>query len=88
MKKLDELMVNLELGSEGNRVTREFQDYGLRLAEQLGDTQHKALYIKLAKTLERRLLQDALEFVLDAKAKSKARLFMWKLQQLKAEKPK
>ena len=79
-------MVNLELGSEGNRVTQEFQDFGLRLAEQLGDLPHKSLYIKLAKTVERGLLLDTLEFVADSNARSKGRLFMWKLKQLRDEK--
>ena len=88
MKDMNDIMVNLELGSEGNRVTQEFQDFGLRLAEQLDDHKHKALYIKLAKTENRGLLQDALEAVLDSNARSKARLFMWKLKQLREERAK
>jgi len=34
----------------GRYVSREFQDFGYRLAEELGDLRHKSLYIKLAKT--------------------------------------
>ena len=86
MKNINEIMVNLERGSEGKGVTREFQDFGLRLAEQLGDLPHKSLYIKLAKTVERGLLLDTLEFVADSNARSKGRLFMWKLKQLRDEK--
>ncbi len=67
-------------------VSQEFQKYGYDLAESLGDMQHKSLYIKLAKTTPRGLLEAAKSFVMDANnAKSKGRLYMWKLQQLKKE---
>ncbi|HUW22355.1 MAG TPA: hypothetical protein VMW41_06865 [Candidatus Bathyarchaeia archaeon] len=65
-------------------ISREFQDYGYRLAEQLHDLSHKALYIKLAKELPRVMLEEALNFVKDApNVKSRAKLFMWKLKELK-----
>lgn len=62
----------------------EFQAYGNRLAEELGDPRHRALYIKLAKEEDRALLEQAREFVLGAEnAETKGRLFMWKLTKLK-----
>ncbi len=65
-------------------ISREFQSYGYWLAEQLGDMTHKALYIKYAKEIPRGLLEAALSFVKDAgKVKSKPRLFMWKLKELR-----
>lgn len=64
-------------------ISREFQKYGYDLALELDDLKHKALYIKLAKEVPRAILEEAKNFVKDAKAKSRARLFMWKLQQLK-----
>lgn len=68
-------------------ISREFQDYGYRLAEELGDLKHKALYIKLAKETPRKLLEEARNFVKDAfQVKSPAKLFMWKLKELKEEK--
>ncbi len=70
-------------------VTQEFQDYGYRLAAELDDLKHKSLYIKLAKEEERGLLEVARSFVLDAdSARSKAKLFMWKLRLLREEKNK
>jgi len=66
-------------------ITREFQDYGYRLAESLDDLKHKSLYIKLAKEEDRELLQKAWDFVKDSRARSKAKLFMWKLKQLREE---
>jgi hypothetical protein len=45
---------------------------------------HRALYIRLAKNEDRTLLEIAREFVLKQEnAKTKGRLFMWKLSQLK-----
>lgn len=65
-------------------ISREFQDYGYRLAEDLSDLGHKTLYIKLAKTQPRKLLEEAHNFVKDASnVRSRAKLFMWKLNELK-----
>ncbi|MFZ5366101.1 MAG: hypothetical protein ACOZBZ_02310 [Patescibacteria group bacterium] len=65
-------------------ISREFQKYGYDLAVELGDVEHKALYIKLAKELPREILEQARNFVKDAgRVKSKARLFMWRVKFLK-----
>ncbi len=72
-------------------VKKEFQAYGLELAEELNDWKNKSLYIKLAKETPRQLLEDAVNFVKDqpkGQVKSRARLFMWKLKQLKKENKK
>ncbi len=67
-------------------ISREFQKYGYELAKELDDLKHKALYIKLAKETPRGLLEAARNFVKDAASvKSPARLFMWKLRQLKEQ---
>lgn len=72
---------------EKKYVSREFQDYGYRLAEELNDLKHKALYIKLAKELPRPLLEEAYNFVKDAtNVRNPAKLFMWKLGELKKQK--
>ena len=68
---------------EDKFISREFQSYGIYLAESLGDYKHKALYIRLAKTVPRAILEKALSFVKDANAHSRARLFMWKMGKLK-----
>ncbi|MDO8609735.1 MAG: hypothetical protein Q7R95_04250, partial [bacterium] len=41
-------------------------------------------YIKFAKTLPRPVLEKALRFVIDANARNRAALFMWKLRELGA----
>lgn len=68
---------------EDKYISREFQSYGIYLAEALGDYKHKSLYIRLAKTVPRAILEKALTFVKDANAKSKPKLFMWKMGKLK-----
>lgn len=74
---------------EDKYISREFQQYGYELAEELGDMAHKSLYIKLAKETPRGLLESARSFVKDAEnARSKGRLFMWKLKELKNAKKK
>ncbi len=83
MKKLGTILANLNnLGDDDKYLSREFQKYGIYLAEQLGDMSHKVLYIKMAKDYPREILANALTFVLDSRAKSPGALFMWKVKQL------
>lgn len=70
--------------AEDKYISREYQAYGVHLAEKLDDTTHKSLYIKFAKTIHRAILEEALRFVVDSNAKSKGALFMWKLKELGA----
>lgn len=84
-EKLSNLFNGYQVKQDQGYITREFQDYGYRLAMELDDLEHKGLYIKLAKQENRGLLEQARQFVSDAKARSRAKLFMWKLQQLKQE---
>ncbi len=65
-------------------VSQEFQKYAYELAKELDDLPHKSLYMRLAKNTPRGLMESARSFVKDAtNAKSKGRLYMWKLKQLK-----
>lgn len=83
---LGDMLKDFELQDKGGYITQEFQDYGYRLAVELDDMPHKSLYIKMAKEQPRGLLEQALSYVKDANAvKSKAKLFMWRLQQLVKE---
>lgn len=67
-------------------ISFEFQKYGYELAKEFEDLKNTSLYIKLAKENPRGLLENARNFVKDAtNVKSKPRLYMWKLQQLKAQ---
>jgi hypothetical protein len=90
MKKIKDLLKQQqELFDEHKYVTTEYQDYGYRLALKLNDLDHKALYIKLAKEEPRALLEQALSFAIDyPQARNKAKLFMWKLKELKDERSK
>jgi hypothetical protein len=68
------------------RISREFQDYAYRLAVELDDVAHTPIYMRLAKNTPRPVIEQARLFVLGANhPTSKARLFMWKLKQIKME---
>ena len=83
MKKI---LQNFDLARK-KYISREFQDYGYRLAVELDDLKHKSLYIKLAKEEPRALLEQAKIFVKEAyQVRNKARLFMWKIKELRKEK--
>lgn len=67
-------------------ISREFQSFGIYLAEELGDYKHRSMYIKMAKTYPRSLLEKALSFVSDSNARNKIGLFLWKLKNLREKK--
>lgn len=87
LKKMDSLkdvLMKYALEDKGGYVTREFQDYGYRLACEMGEEKRKSMYIKLAKTVERSVLERARSFVADANSvTNKGRLFMWAVGKLR-----
>lgn len=84
MKNIKDVLHNKEF-KKNPRIAYEFQDYGYRLAERLGDTKHTSLYISLAKKIPRNILENAYRFTIDYSniKRSKARVFMWRLKQLR-----
>ena len=84
LQSIQQILARYKLNDKGKYISREFQDYGYRLAKELNDEKHKSLYIKLAKEENRSFLEQAKIFVKDAiNVKSKGKLFMWKLKQLR-----
>jgi hypothetical protein len=85
MKSLQDILKNKALTSD-TRNKYEFQAYGNRLSEELKDPKHRSLYIKLAKTEDRGLLEQAREFVVGQRnVETPGKLFMWKLGELKKQ---
>lgn len=84
MKSLKDVLTKYALEDKGGYVTREFQDYGYRLACDMGEEKRKGMYIKLAKTVDRSILERARSFVLDARrVDNRGRLFMWAVGKLR-----
>ena len=84
MKKIGQIIAETRFKDRPKNIAHEFQMYGVFLAEVLDDTKHYSLYIKLAKELPRSLLEEALNFTKEYYgAKSKAKIFMWRLTQLR-----
>lgn len=85
MKSLKQLFDEKKDPEKNKYISREYQDFGYRLAMDLGDEKHKALYIKLAKEVDRAILEKCRSFVMDSNADNKGALFMWKMKELKDE---
>ncbi len=84
MQKIGDTLKKYKLDDKNKTVSREFQLYAYDLAVELNDLEHKSLYMRLAKNTPRGLMEAARSFVKDAaNARSKGRLFMWKLSELK-----
>lgn len=87
LTSVGDLLSKYKLDDKDKYVSREFQKYAYDLAVELNDLAHKSLYMRLAKTTPRGLMESARSFVKDAaNARSKGRLFMWKLKELKKQK--
>lgn len=86
MKSISRVLEETKGLKRPKNLTKEFQFYGVYLADSLGDPKHYSLYIKLSKEVPRFMLEEALNFAKGyTAAKSKARVFMWRLTQLKKE---
>lgn len=84
MDKLSNILAKrLDDEAKQHYISQEFQDYGYRLAVDLGEESRKAMYIKLAKTKPRDVLERARSYVVDyPNAKNKGKLFLWKLKDM------
>lgn len=84
MKSIKVAIAEVKFKDRPKNLSQEFQVYGCFLAESLDDTKHYSLYIKLAKELPRQILEEALNYTKGYYgARNKARVFMWRLAQLK-----
>ena len=86
-EKVDDIIRN-KLEEKGPVYAKyEFQEYGVRLSEELHDKRHKSLYIKFAKEKPRGRLEEAKNFAKDYSTKSlnRGKLFMWKLGELEKQ---
>lgn len=87
MQSIGKTLAEIKFKDRPKNISHEFQFYGCYLAETLEDIKRYSLYIKLAKTENRGLLEEAINFTKGYyAAKNKAKVFMWKLKQLKTEK--
>jgi cobalamin-dependent methionine synthase I len=83
MKSFGDIATSLKVKKD-QRNAYEYQAYGNRLADELADPSHRSLYIKLAKSTDRNLLETARLFALsNEKNSTKGKIFMWKLGELK-----
>jgi hypothetical protein len=84
MKSIKTAIAEVKFKDRPKNLSTEFQVYGVFLAESLGDTKHYSLYIKLAKDVERHVLEEALTYTKAYySARNKAKVFMWRLKELK-----
>ena len=87
MKSIGKAIAESKDSKKDKNNSTEFQVFGGYLSEQLEDKKHISLYIKMAKSENRKLLNEALSYTKDyPKVKSKGKLFMWRFKLLKEAK--
>lgn len=84
MKKISDVLVNFN-PTKDKYISRDFQAFGIYLAEEMEDYKNRGMWIRLAKTNHRSILEKALSFVKDSNADNKIALFLWKMKQIKEE---
>ena len=84
MKKVSQILKNFD-PTKDKYISRDFQSFGIWLSEEMDDYKHRSMWIRLAKTNHRAVLERALSFVKDSNADNKIALFLWKMKQLKNE---
>lgn len=73
----------LVAAQEKNRYISTSQQWqAARLWHEFGDPEHKIYYLALCKKLKPEVIDAAYSFVQDAHARSRAKLFMWKIKQI------
>jgi len=88
INSIKDLLTNLDLDKRRKYLKEEYQAFGLQLAREMEEWDKRAMYIRLAKQTDRKLLEKARLFVKDqtkGTIKTPGRLFLWKLKQLKDE---
>lgn len=85
MKSVRQILKNFD-PLEDKYISRDFQKFGIWLAEEMDDYKHRGMWIKLAKTTHRSILEKCLSFVKDSNADNKIALFLWKMKELKNDK--
>lgn len=84
MKSIKTAIAETKFKDRPKNIAHEFQMYGVFLAESLSDSKHYSLYIKLAKEVDRKILEEALNYTKSYYgARNKARVFMWRLKELR-----
>lgn len=88
MESFGEIAIKININNtktikKDTRNTYEYQAYGNRLAEEMGEPSKRSLYIRFAKNDDRNLVEQARLFALANPGNSKAKSFMWKLKELK-----
>lgn len=88
-QSLQDLLDQYQVKDDTNKyISQEFQDYAYRLAMDLSNPEDRetiSLCMRLVKTRPRALVEAAHRYVLDAAARNKVALFLWKLKQLENE---
>ena len=75
MKSVQQILKNFN-PTKDKYISREFQSFGIYLAEEMNDYKNRGMWIKLAKTNHRSVLEEVLSFVKDSTADNKIALFL------------
>lgn len=73
----------LEQNAGKRQAAHEFQAFAYKLAHDLNDLDNLRMYMRLAKTIDRSIMERAFSFAVDSRSDNRAKVFMWKLGDLR-----
>lgn len=76
-------------GEESQKSKRhaahEFQAFAYKIAADFKDLENLRIYLSVLKNCERIIVEKAYSFTIDSKSENKAKIFFWKIKQLRKE---
>ncbi len=85
LTKINILDPEEKIAASKRHPKNEFQAYAYKLAHDLNDLQHLQIYMRLAKNIDRVVMEKAYSFVSDSSSNDRGRLFLWKLKQIRKD---
>lgn len=69
----------LEQNAGKRQTSHEFQAFAYKLAHELNDLDNLRMYMRLAKTVDRSIIERAFSFAVDSQNDNRGKVFMWKV---------
>jgi phospholipid N-methyltransferase len=89
MLSAKQLLNNKFTGTESPKSKRhaahEFQAFAYKIAADFNDLENLRIYLSVLKNCERLIVEKAYSFTIDSRSENKAKVFFWKIKQLRKE---
>ncbi len=82
---LDKRFSNEPKGKGKRHAAHEFQAFAYKIAADFNDVENLRIYLSVLKNVDRLIVEKAYSYTIDSKSDNKAKVFFWKIKQLRKE---